>query len=105
MHSVLAVTQALEHVPHAAPSGGVPTGGPPEPIPGTAAEKVSTLLSWAAWVVAALCVAGIMIVAGRMAVMHRRGEGGEHASGLAWVAGACILVGSAGAIVGALFSG
>jgi hypothetical protein len=104
MHSVLQVAQSLHHFAADGPGGGIPTGGPPAPLPGKAAEKVSTLLSWAAWVVAALCVGGIMIVAGRMAVMHRRGEGGAHASGLAWVAGACILVGSAGAIVGALFS-
>jgi hypothetical protein len=102
MSNVVMVTQLIQaHIPA---GGVVPTGGPPKPLPGNAAQKVDTLLSWAAWLVAALCVAGIMIVAGRMAVMHRRGEGGEHASGLAWVAGACILVGSAGAIVGALFS-
>jgi hypothetical protein len=37
-----------------------------------------------------------------MAVQHRRGEGGEHVAGLAWVAVACVLAGSASAVVGAL---
>jgi hypothetical protein len=78
---------------------------PPDPGTGEAppgAEKLLTLLKWVAWVVFGLCVAGILIVAGRMAVMHQRGSGGEHASGLAWVAAACILAGSASSIVALL---
>lgn len=71
-------------------------------VPGPLKEKVRQLLGFVSWTVGGLCVAGVLMVGGRMAVMHRRGEGGEHASGLAWVGGACILVGSAAAIVGAL---
>lgn len=79
----------------------------PIPNPGTGvappgADKLTTLLSWVAWTVCVLCVAGVLIVAGRMAVIHHRGEGGQHAAGLAWVAAACILVGAASGIVGAL---
>jgi hypothetical protein len=37
-----------------------------------------------------------------MAVMHQRGWGGEHATGLAWVLLACVLAGSASSIVGLL---
>lgn len=70
--------------------------------PHTVLTKLHTLMDWVAYIVTSLCVVGIIIVAGRMAIMHRRGEGGEHAAGLAWVAAACILVGSASAIVGAL---
>lgn len=79
---------------------------PPKPAnntpPGQTVRNLEKILGWASWTVSALCVAGILIVAGRMAIMHRRGEGGEHASGLAWVMTAMILAGSASAIVGAI---
>jgi hypothetical protein len=77
----------------------------PNPGAGTAppgSEKLITLLRWVAWIVSGLCVAGVMIVAGRMALQHQRGEGGQHGAGLAWVMAACILLGSASGIVGAL---
>jgi len=38
----------------------------------------------------------VLMVAGTMAVAHRRGEGGEHLAKLGWVMGACVL-GAAGA--------
>ncbi|MEU2717797.1 hypothetical protein [Streptomyces sp. NPDC007205] len=83
------------------------TPGDPVPTPGTGSmpphtEGLTTILSWIAWIVCAACVAGLLIVAGRMAVMHQRGEGGQHMTGLAYVLGACVLVGSASALVGAL---
>ncbi|MEV4440923.1 hypothetical protein AB0K09_18275 [Streptomyces sp. NPDC049577] len=77
----------------------------PNPGTGTAPpghEHLDTILKWVAWVVCGLCVAGLLFVAGRMAVMHNRGEGGQHMTGLAYVLGACVLVGSASALVGAL---
>jgi hypothetical protein len=37
-----------------------------------------------------------------MAVGQRRGEGGEHAARLGWVLAACIVIGSASALVGLL---
>jgi hypothetical protein len=70
--------------------------------PGSVTQKLQKVMDWVAWIVTSICVVGVMIVAGRMALLHRRGEGGEHAAGLAWVAAACILVGSASAIVGSL---
>ncbi|GAA4060828.1 MULTISPECIES: hypothetical protein [Actinomadura] len=78
----------------------IPNPGQGEAPPGAA--QLEKMLRWVAWVVFGLCVAGVLIAAGRMAVMHRNGEGGAHASGLAWVAAACILAGSASALVGAL---
>jgi hypothetical protein len=80
---------------------------PPDPGKGTeppkkVTDRLNTLLGWVAWVVFGICIGGVLIVAGRMAISHRRGEGGEHASGLAWVGAACILAGSAAAIVQAL---
>jgi hypothetical protein len=35
-----------------------------------------------------------MLVGGNMALKHRRGEAGAHASGLGWVLIACVLAGS-----------
>lgn len=75
----------------------------PDPGAGIAppgSDKIVTVLGWVAWLVFAACVAGILFCAGKMAVNHRRGEGAEHASGLAYTLAACIVAGSASAIVG-----
>jgi hypothetical protein len=80
---------------------------PPDPGQGTpppGSGGITTMLGWVAWVVFALCVVGVLIVAGTMAVAHRRGSGGEHASSLGWVLGACIVAGSASAIVGGVLA-
>lgn len=108
MSSLLAA--ALDASPHLTPfadlaaarSGpsGVPDVGGGEAPPG--ADDLLTVLKWVAWSVTALCVAGIFGVAARMAVDHGRGGGREHARGLGFVLGACLLVGSASGIVGAL---
>ncbi|MGQ4487709.1 hypothetical protein LRE75_16675 [Streptomyces sp. 372A] len=66
------------------------------------ASKLKSILGWVAWIVLGLCVMGVLVVAGRMAISHQRGQGGEHATGLAYVLGACILVGAASALVNAL---
>ncbi|PZG22360.1 hypothetical protein [Nonomuraea aridisoli] len=81
---------------------GVPDPGVGTPPPGS--EKLLTALGWAAWIVTGVCVAGVMGVAARMALVHHRGEGGRHAAGLAWVMAACVLLGSASGLVGALLS-
>jgi hypothetical protein len=101
---------ALDASPHIAPLAdlaaapprptGVPDVGGGEAPPG--AEDLLTVLKWVAWSVTALCVAGIFSVAARMAVDHSRGGGREHARGLGFVLGACLLIGSASGIVGAL---
>ncbi|MEU9019230.1 hypothetical protein [Actinomadura sp. NPDC048394] len=99
---VIAASGAADHVAAhlSALVAAIPNPGQGEKPPG--ADKLELMLKWVAWVVFGLCVTGILIVAGRMAVSHRRGEGGEHASGLAWVFASCILAGSASAIVGVL---
>ncbi|WP_030185960.1 hypothetical protein [Streptomyces sp. NRRL S-813] len=97
----------MEAAPHMArlaaattrPSG-VPDVGGGEAPPG--AEDLLTVLKWVAWTVTTLCVAGIFGVAAKMAVDHSRGSGGEHARGLGFVLGACLLIGSASGIVAAL---
>ncbi|WP_446047472.1 hypothetical protein [Streptomyces olivaceus] len=85
--------------PAAGPSG-VPEVGGGEAPPG--ADGLLKILKWVAWSVTALCVAGLFGVAARMAVDHSRGGGREHARGLGFVLGACLLIGSASGIVGAL---
>ncbi len=68
--------------------------------PGT--QGIVTAMGYVSWVVCALCVTGVLLVAGRMALHHRQGIGGEHLSGLAWVLAACILVAAGSGVVGAL---
>jgi hypothetical protein len=85
---------------HAAQLVGAPNPGTGTQPPGTAG--LLTILRWAAWVVSGICVLGIFVVAGRMAVLHNRGEGGQHMTGLAMVLGACVLVAAAGPLVNAL---
>lgn len=55
--------------------------------------------SWVGYVVIALCVLGIIAVAVRMAVQHRRGEGALHIPRLGWVLFAGILAGAAPSLV------
>ncbi|WP_206342556.1 hypothetical protein [Streptomyces ureilyticus] len=108
MSSLLAV--ALDASPHIAPladlaaptagPSGVPEVGGGEAPPG--ADGLLKVLKWVAWSVTALCVAGLFGVAARMAVDHSKGGGREHARGLGFVLGACLLIGSASGIVGAL---
>ncbi|WBB62016.1 hypothetical protein O7599_05605 [Streptomyces sp. WMMC500] len=65
-------------------------------------EKLVRVLRWVFRGVTLLCVVGILVVAGRMAIAHSRGEGREHLRGLGIVMGACVLAGSASGIVSAL---
>lgn len=78
----------------------VPNPGQGSQPPGT--EGFQTILKWAAWVGLAVCVLGVIIAGGSMAVSSRRGEGGEHMSKLGWVLGGCIIIGAASGLVGAV---
>lgn len=80
--------------------GSIPSPGTGSPPPGY--QKIEAMLQWLAWGVTACAVAGVLMVAARMAITHHRGEGGQHMTGLAWVLGACILIGAVSGIVGAL---
>jgi peptidoglycan/LPS O-acetylase OafA/YrhL len=100
MSALLVLHEAIGHL--------APLADPPAPIPsvGTGAPpggaKFSTILGWAAWIATGLCILGIFIVAGTMAVASRRGGVGEHGAALGWVLGACALIGSASTIVALL---
>ena len=63
---------------------------------------IKTVVGWVTWIAFTICVLGIIIAGAMMAVGQRRGEGGEHAARLGWVLAACIVIGSASALVGAL---
>jgi hypothetical protein len=60
------------------------------------------LLEWLAWFASAACVAGIIITATRMAILRHHHHDMELRQ-LGWVLMACVLIGGASALVGALF--
>lgn len=76
----------------------IPNPGQGEAPPGS--EGVLTILRWAAWIVFALAVLGVLITAGAMMINNRRGQGGEHAQALGWVFAGCIVASAASALVG-----
>ncbi|MFI5735952.1 conjugal transfer protein TrbC [Kribbella sp. NPDC051587] len=76
----------------------LPLGGQRPP----GAEKLDLVIDWVRWIAFTICVLGILIAGAMMAVGQRRGEGGEHAARLGWVLAACIVIGSASLLVGAL---
>lgn len=76
--------------------------GAPDPTPNapeSLQSDVTTVLGIAMWIVIALCVAGVFITGGRMAVAWRNGSLADASTGLVGVFAACILVGSASGIV------
>jgi hypothetical protein len=73
-----------------------PSGTPPKEL----TDKVSSLLGIMLFVVAAACVLGVLITAIKMAIAWGRGELGESAKSLVGVLIACVLAGSASALVG-----
>lgn len=77
-----------------------PNPGNGEPPPGS--DKFLTILQWGAWIGLGICVIGVIIAGASMAVQHRHGGGGEHATRLGWVMAGCVVVGSSSALVGAL---
>ena len=77
----------------------------PDPGAGTAppgSEGFLTILQWAAWIAFGICVLGVIIAGGAMAIGRSRGEGGEHAQRLGMVLAGCIVIGSASGLVSAL---
>jgi hypothetical protein len=80
----------------------VPNPGQGKAPPGS--DKLLTILQWTAWGVFALCVAGVLISAAKLAHSHNQGYGGanQHTTSLVWTLCACVVAGSASAIVGAL---
>lgn len=69
--------------------------------PGTIGDKINTMLGWVRYLATAAAVAGILMTAGIMALAHRRGDDSQ-VSRLGWVLAACVLIGGAPWLVGAL---
>jgi hypothetical protein len=62
-------------------------------------DKLGQIISVGAWIVLALCVAGVLMCAAQMAIARKNGA--ESAVvGLVWALAACVIAGSASAIVG-----
>ena len=62
----------------------VPDPGQGQQPPGS--DGIVKILGWATWIAIVVCVLGVVIAGGTMAIAHRRGEGGESVSRLGWVA-------------------
>ncbi|MFI2350837.1 hypothetical protein ACH492_28175 [Streptomyces sp. NPDC019443] len=65
--------------------------------------KVDTVLGIAAWAGTAAGVAGVLITGAMMAISLKRGESSEHMGRLGMVLGGCVLVATAGPLVGFVF--
>lgn len=77
----------------------------PNPGAGTAPPgfaNFTTIMGWGKWVALGILVMALIFAGVRMAIGNRRGEGGEHAAGIAYVLGGVIVVSAAFAIVGFL---
>jgi hypothetical protein len=75
-----------------------PTPGNPS-LPGNTENQLNQVLGWIKYLGLAACVAGLFLVAAKMAISHRTGAGGEHIAGLGYVAGALVIIGGASSIV------
>ncbi|MFG1819025.1 conjugal transfer protein TrbC [Kribbella sp. NPDC049174] len=62
-------------------------------------DKLKGVVNWVKVIAYVICGLGILIAGAMMAIGQRRGEGGEHAARLGWVLAACIVIGSATALV------
>lgn len=89
------IPDLISSLPHA-----VPDPGKGEAPPGS--EGLVTILRWVFYIASAMCVLGVIVAGGMMAVSVQRGSGGEHVSRLGWALGGCIVIGAASALVGAL---
>lgn len=65
-------------------------------------DKVTAVISWAAWIATAACVAGFLFAGASMVFSNGGHSAGQHGTRLGWVMGGCVVVGSASALVGAL---
>lgn len=95
MHLITTIPDVISSLPHA-----VPDPGRGEAPPGSAG--LVTILRWVFYIASAMCVLGVLVAGGMMAISVRHGSGGEHVSRLGWALGGCIIIGSASALVSAL---
>ncbi|MFF0182598.1 hypothetical protein ACFYPF_26265 [Micromonospora sp. NPDC005223] len=97
----MTLIEYLDHFQSVVAAAPVPDPGSGEAPPGVIGDKVLTILKWIANLAIAACVGGVLYTAGKMALAHRRGDD-TNVSQLGWVFAACLLIGSASAVVSAL---
>jgi hypothetical protein len=78
----------------------LPSPGSGTDLPGQVQAQLNAVLGWVKWLGLAAAFAGLFVAAGRMALSHRMGSGGEHMSSLGYIAGSLVLIGSASALIG-----
>ncbi|MEU2422714.1 hypothetical protein ABZ619_17110 [Streptomyces sp. NPDC007851] len=76
---------------------------PTSDAPGELTDKVNKVLGIVAWAGTAAGVLGVLVTGAMMAVSLKRGESSEHMSRLGMVLGGCVLVSTAGPLVGFVF--
>ena len=59
-------------------------------LPGQVQSQLDSILGWVKWLGLAAAFAGLFTAAGRMALSHRMGSGGEHMSSLGYIAGGLV---------------
>lgn len=84
------------------PMANIPDPGDGQQPPGF--EKFTTVMGWVKWVALGVCVIALIVAGARMAISSRRGEGGEHATSIAVVLVAVIVISGAASILGFLIS-
>ncbi|MGO9902700.1 MAG: hypothetical protein ACLP50_30930 [Solirubrobacteraceae bacterium] len=95
----LAAVAFLTYVVPAAAVFDPGTGAAP---PGNTGADVDLIISWIAWLTFAACLVGVLASAVQLAFERQTMGGGQAHTKLLWTLGACIVAGSAAAIVGAL---
>ncbi|MDL4772972.1 hypothetical protein [Actinomadura xylanilytica] len=81
---------------NARPDLALPRGHPADI--GKATRPVAIMLRWLVWTVLGGCVAGFVVVGGRMTIKHKRGEAGANFTELGWVMIASVSAASGVAI-------
>lgn len=77
---------------------------PKSDAPEELTAKVDTVLGVLAWAGTAAGVCGVLVTGAMMAISVKRGESSEHMSRLGMVLGGCVLVATAGPLVGFVFN-
>lgn len=78
----------------------VPDFGTGAPPPGS--EKLLTIGRWVLWIASGLCVIGMFLIGGKLAIQHSHGEMQQHGKALGSALLGCILVGASTGIAAAL---
>ena len=68
-------------------------------------RALGTVLNWVFWIALFACLMSLIMVGAQVALAHRRGEGIEHATGIAKVIGGIIIITGASGFVNLLLNG